>query len=144
MCVKRKQIRKRKPVCFFSILIVVLLLTACSVRKLNTGKLREIEFTVVDTEDLPEELQSEIETKKKDPMMLTYSDDGFTYLVRGYGTQEKTGYSVSVKECYEEEQSVYVETELLGPEKDEEIKDKKTYPYVTIKIEYVDKPVVFR
>lgn len=144
MNVKRKRIRKRKLACFFGILIVVFLLTACSVKKLNTGKLREIEFTVVDTEDLPEELQTEIEAKKKDPMMLAYSDNGWTYLVRGYGTQDKTGYSVSVKACYEEEQSLCVETELLGPKRDEEIKNKKTYPYVAIKIEYVNKPVVFR
>lgn len=144
MNVKRKRIRKRKLACFFGILIVVFLLTACSVKKLNTGKLREIEFSVVDTEDLPEELQTEIEAKKKDPMMLAYSDNGWTYLVRGYGTQNKTGYSVSVKACYEEAQSLCVETELLGPKRDEEIKNKKTYPYVAIKIEYVDKPVVFQ
>ena len=99
---------------------------------------------MVDTEDLPEKLQAEIETKKKEPMMMAYSDDGWTYLVRGYGTQDKTGYSVSVTGCYEEEQSLCVETELLGPKRDEEIKNKKTYPYVVIKIEYVDKPVVFQ
>ena len=140
----RKQIRKRKLVCFFGILSFVFLLPACAVKKLNTEKLREIEFTVVDTEDLPEKLQAEIETKKKEPMMMAYSDDGWTYLVRGYGTQDKTGYSVSVTGCYEEEQSLCVETELLGPKRDEEIKNKKTYPYVVIKIEYVDKPVVFQ
>ena len=144
MNTKRKRIRKRKQVCFLGILSFVFLLTACSVRKLNTEKLRDIEFTVVTAQDLPKELQTEIETKKKEPMMLTYSDNGWTYIIRGYGTKEKTGYSVSVNKCYEEEQSVCVETELLGPKRGEEIKDKKTCPYVAIKIEYVDKPVVFQ
>ena len=144
MNTKRKQIRKRKLVCFFGVLSFVFLLPACAVKKLNTEKLREIEFTVVDTEDLPEKLQAEIEPQKKEPMMMVYSDGGWTYLVRGYGTQDKTGYSVSVTGCYEEEQSLCVETELLGPKRDEEIKNKKTYPYVVIKIEYVDKPVVFQ
>ena len=81
----------------------------------------EYRETSRDTEDLPEKLQAEIETKKKEPMMMAYSDDGWTYLVRGYGTQDKTGYSVSVTGCYEEEQSLCVETELLGPKRDEEI-----------------------
>ena len=144
MYIKCKHVHWKKRIYFFGMLGITLLLTACSVKKLHTGKLRDIEFAVMDYEDLPGELQKKINEKKKETMMLTYSDKGWTYIVRGYGTEEKTGYSVSVNACYEEEQSIVLETELLGPNRSEKIKNKKTYPYVVIKIEDVDKSVLFQ
>ena len=118
-------------------------LTACSVKKYSMEKLRDIEFTVVDEADIPEELLKEIEAGKREAMKLSYGDEGYLYAVRGYGTQETTGYSISVEKCYETEDVICVETTLLGPEKGEEILEKSTYPYIVIKMEYLDKPVVF-
>ena len=36
-----------------------------------------------------------------------------------------------------------MKTNLIGPPKDEEIIEESTYPYVVVKIEYIEKDVVF-
>ena len=44
--------------------ICILILTACSVRKADDKKLRDIEFTVIDKDDVPEEYMAQIEEAK--------------------------------------------------------------------------------
>jgi hypothetical protein len=122
----------------------VLTLTACSVKTLHTEKLRDVEFTVVAEDDIPEELKTEIEEGKEEPLRLSYSDAGYLYAVRGYGKQETSGYSVTVDDCYETEDAICVETSLLGPAHGEEILETPTYPYIVIKMEYTEKQVIYQ
>ena len=84
--------------------------------------------------------------KEKDgnPFKLTYADQGALYIAQGYGEQPTSGYSVVVKECFETENAIYLHTNLMGPTKDELIVDAKTYPYIVIKMEFIDKNVVFQ
>lgn len=119
------------------------MLCACSVQKENTKKLRDIEFTVVDPLDVPTELQKKIDDKKEETFKITYADEGYLYIARGYGKKDTSGYSVEVKSCYEAKESIFLKTNLLGPPKGEEVIDGKTYPYVVIKTEYSDKDVSF-
>ena len=119
-------------------------LTACAAGKLDTEKIRDIEFTVLSKEELPEEFMTQIEEEKSGQMKLNYGDKGYLYIARGYGTKTTTGYSVEVFQCYETGNSVVIKTGLQGPGKKEEILKKKTYPYVVIKMEYTDKQVVFK
>lgn len=116
---------------------------ACSVKKEDKEKLRDIEFTVVDAYDAPEELQEKINEKKEKTFEISYADNGYLYIARGYGSQDTSGYSVEVKSCYETKSSICLKTNLLGPPKSEEIIEEKTYPYVIVKMEYSDKNVVF-
>ena len=53
------------------------------------------------------------------------------------------GYSVEVEELYETQDAVYIETNLLGPEKGEETKDRTTFPYVVVQLEYIEKDILF-
>lgn len=130
---------------YLYILLVVtgVSLSACQVRKDDTKKLRDIEFTVVAADEVPEELNAQIEAEKEEGFRLTYGDNGYLYIARGYGERKTSGYSVEVAACYETEDLICMETELLGPPKDEEIQEKSTYPYVVIKTEYTDKNVAF-
>lgn len=118
-------------------------LCACSVKKEDKEKLRDIEFTVVDSYDAPEELQEKIDDKKEKTFEISYADNGYLYVARGYGSQDTSGYSVEVKECFEAKDAIYLKTDLLGPPKDEKIIEGKTYPYVIVKMEYSDKNVIF-
>lgn len=120
------------------------MLMGCSVKKLNTEKLKDIDFTVLEEENIPEELQAMIKEKETQPFKLTYADNGELYIAEGYGEQETSGYSIEVKECYETENAVYVHTNLIGPAKEEKVVEKKTYPYIVIKMEFIDKNVVFQ
>lgn len=124
-------------------LFLVLMLTGCVSRQQETEKLRDLEFTVIDKDDIPEEFKEVIEENQSAPFRLTYTDQGELYIAEGYGTQPKTGYSVAVKELYETKDTIYIHTNLLGPEKGEDTQEIPTYPYVVVKIEYVEKPVVF-
>lgn len=129
--------------CIILMIFTLLTVTACSVKKMDTEKIRDIEFTVMDKEDIPEELKVEIEEAKDGEMKLSYGDNGYLYVARGYGVQDTSGYSVEVSQCYEAEDAVVVKTDLLGPSREEEILKKKTCPYVVIKMEYTDKQVAF-
>lgn len=128
-----------------TILCVILLslMTGCSAEKLRTEKLRDIEFTVVDEENIPEELEEMIEEKEEKPFKLTYADNGALYIAVGYGEQPTSGYSIEVQELYETENAIYIHTNLIGPAKDEKIVEQKTYPYLVVKLEFIDKNVVF-
>ena len=56
------------------LLIFVSLSAGCSVVKEDKEKTGDIEYTVVKEEELPKELQKQIEQKKEDPMKISYGD----------------------------------------------------------------------
>ena len=124
--------------------IFVVLFTACSSQTISTEKLRDIDFTVVDEDDIPETLEEMIDEREDKPFKLTYADNGVLYIAVGYGEQPTTGYSIQVKELYESENAIYIHTNLIGPAKDEKIIEKETDPYIVIKTEFIDKNVVFQ
>ena len=133
----------KRGIRFLILLGNIFLLCACSIQKDDMEKLRDIEFTVVDEYKLPEELKQYIEEEKMDPFEITYGDEGYLYLAKGYGAQETSGYSIEVEECFETSNVICVKTNLLGPPKNEEIKEQETFPYIVLKIEYSDKNVVY-
>lgn len=134
---------KRQVANMCCLLVTLLLLTACSAGRDHMEKLRDIEFTVVSPEEIPEELMGVITEKQEEGFQLTYGDQGYLYLAYGYGKRDKSGYSVEVEKCYETEDVVCMKTNLLGPSKEEQIIQEDTYPYVVVKIEFVDKDVIF-
>ena len=123
--------------------LLLLVLTGCISRPQKTQKLRDLEFTVLNKDDVPEELTEQIVKNQYIPFRLTYTDQGKLYIAEGYGAQLKTGYSVEVIGLYETENAVYFHTNLLGPKKGEETKDITTFPYVVVMLDAVDKTVMF-
>lgn len=133
-----------KKICLYILLTsIVLLLGACSIQKDGEEKLRDVDFTVVPDEDVPEEFGVRIEAEKEEAFQMSYGDKGYLYVARGYGQKDTSGYSIEVTECCETSNTIRVSTNLLGPAKGEEILKKSTFPYVVIKMEYSDKNVVF-
>lgn len=106
-------------------------------------KLRDLEFTVLSEEKIPEQLLPMLEEKKAEPFQFTYSDDENLYICVGYGKQESGGYSIAVNELYLTEENIYADTNLLGPETAEKSNKVPSYPYIIIKTEYLDKTVIF-
>lgn len=124
--------------------MVVRMLTGCSVEKENQDKVRDLEFQVVGEAELPEELKQIIEEKKLSPFKLTYSNDQGLYIVTGYGEQVSGGYSIAVNELYLTENSIVIDTELLGPGTGEATGQEVSYPYIVVKTEYLENPVIFQ
>lgn len=144
-----KRIGKRNAYRRITVAIMIALcaigISGCIQKKEPLEKIRDLEFTVIAEENIPQELLQTIEEKKQQGFKVTFQDNGFQYICTGYGEQTAGGYSIAVNGLYETENAVYMDTTLLGP-KPEETEGKKTspsFPYIVIKTEFIDKPVVF-
>lgn len=123
---------------------LVRILTGCSVDKTEQEKVRDLKFTVVGENDLPQELKDLVAEKKAAPFKLTYSNDQGLYIAVGYGEQATGGYSICVNELYLTENAILIDTELKGPEKGTDANAQRSYPYVTVLTEKLDHPVIFQ
>ena len=106
-------------------------------------KVQDLEFTVVPERQVPEELAKVIQEKKGEAFQLTYSEPQQMYLVVGYGRQDCGGYSIQVKECYLTETSLVLDTELTGPKETAASGEEPSYPYIVLKTDARDEPVIF-
>lgn len=144
---------KNKPKCsitvFISITLVLLscVSSGCSKTVAVPEKEKDLEYTVVEPLEQPDEVKKAVEERKEEPFRFVYSDGADMYLVVGYGEQSTGGYSIAVESVYltkEPNSSIYVDLTLLGPDKKEEPKKAKTYPYIVLKTEAREESVVFR
>ena len=124
-------------------LSLMILLTGCEMKQVGNMAKTEVEFTVVEPDEVPSELAVIIEENKQGEIKLTYEDQGDMYLVRGYGQQKTGGYSIAVNEVFLAEDGLHVDTSLIGPPRDQEIRDEASYPYLVIKIEAQEAEVLF-
>lgn len=125
------------------LLLFSILLCGCSLGTGENTRLRDLEFTVVSEERLPEELKTLIAERKNAEFKVTYNDNEFLYICIGYGEQQTGGYSIAVNDLYLTDNSICVGTSLLGPGPEDTTGAAPSYPYIVIKTEYLDKPVVF-
>lgn len=142
-----KRLFNRKWMIFFGLamwVLVVRTLSGCNVNGGKGDKVRDLEFTVVADADIPQELKQIIATKQQSPFKLTYSDDQNLYIVVGYGQQGSGGYSIAVNDLYLTDNSIVLDTELIGPEKGEKTGMEPSYPFIVIKTEMSELPVVFQ
>ena len=131
---------------FLSVCLVCLMcmgVFACGKKQDTMEKIKDLECTVIPEDNLPEELFSVIEQKKTDSFKLTFEDKGFLYICVGYGTQATGGYSITVNDLYETSNAIYIDTNLIGPSPEEKSNPVPSYPYIVVKTEFIDKPVVF-
>lgn len=124
--------------------LILLTLTACSSSKKSAPERTELVYTVEDIRNLPQELQNIIEEHKKQEIRLSYTDGPELYLIRGYGEQQTGGYSIAIRECSEDEQSILLDTMLIGPHNPEEMKEEPSYPYVVLKTDQKEKEIIIQ
>jgi len=138
------KMKKKRYLCMaLAIVVLSFTLTGCSMASLDTTKLRDLEFTVVSEERLPEELKTLIEERKTGDFKLTYNDKEFLYICIGYGEQATGGYSIAVNDLYLTEEAITISTSLLGPGPEDKSGSAPSYPYIVVKTEYLDKTVTF-
>jgi len=126
------------------VILAICMLAGCGVQTQDEERLSDLEFTVMDLEKVPEELRNVLEEKKAAPFKVTYEDEGYLYICVGYGEQQTSGYSIIVEDLYLTSNAVYVDTELLGPGKGEETAEATTCPYIVLKLQSMEKSVVFK
>ena len=136
--------KRRMPLTLFiAFSLVTIFLGGCKSEEKEEKKLKDLEFTVVEDADLPEELKTLIEEKKQEAFKMTYSDKENLYIVVGYGEKQTGGYSITVDELYLTDNAIYINTNLTGPAKEDKVTQALTYPYVVVTTEFIDKSVVF-
>ncbi len=126
------------------ILFAIWILAGCGVETQDEEKVKDLDFTVLAPEKIPEELRNVLEEKKSAPFKVTYEDEGYLYICVGYGEQDSSGYSITVEDLYLTSNAIYVDTELLGPGNGEDTAQSMTCPYVVLKLEDLGKSVVFK
>ena len=120
------------------IVALCLLLSGCSILGKKEEKVRDLTITPVSDSGLPQELQTLIKQKTSAPFKMNL------YIAVGYGPQEGGGYSICVNELYLTGNSVVIATELKGPENGEDKGVESSSPYIVVKTELLDLPVVFQ
>ena len=128
---------------FWCILLIAVLLCGCSMNSEERIKLRDLDFTILSEEMIPQELLKVIEERKAESFKLTYSDKENLYIVIGYGQQQTGGYSIAVNELYLTDNAIYINTSLLGPDAAEKSKQDPSWPYIVIKTELLEQTVIF-
>lgn len=133
--------------CLLGVLIVVMvvssLLAGCSIEETNGTKVSDLDYTIVEEADIPEELMTMIEEKKAADFKMTYKTDQDLYIVHGYGEQDTGGYSISIRELYLTSNAIVFDTELIGPRKGETTSQSPSYPYIVVVTALREENVIF-
>lgn len=134
----------KKCVLFLILGAILWVLTACNVENYDRTKEKDVDFTVVTVEEMPEEVKNIVEEAKKESFRKTYSDKDYLYLMIGYGVQPTSSYSIEIEELYESSNAIYITSMLKGPSRTEKVVEVETYPFIVLKLPYTDKAVVFQ
>lgn len=133
-----------KSICAWVVVgVLATFLSGCSLAGNKYEKTADVDFTVVSYEQLPSEIKNVIEEKKTEEFHVVFTAGENMYIAIGYGAQESSGYSISVKDLYLSNSAIVVDTNLIGPSKGEIINEETTYPYIVIMLENTDYPVIF-
>ena len=130
--------------CIVALVGLCVALQGCKIENQEDKKVQDLEFTVLQDREVPQDILEMIEEKKQEAFQFTKTSGPYTYLVVGYGKQNTSGYSIQVEDVYLGENSIYIKTALLGPKKDEAVSEVETFPYVVVKIEARDETVIFK
>lgn len=142
---RRGKFMKKKSISLFINCIICIMsvcVSSCSTSTNQTDKIKDCDYTVVEQTELPKELNEILEEKKSEPFRLSYADAGYLYLCIGYGKQVGGGYSITVDQLYETENTISFGTTLIGP-KEQEKTSAETYPYIVVKMEQIEKEIVY-
>ena len=119
------------------------LLTGCTLSKEAPRKVKDVDYSIVEEQDIPEKLKEAIEEKKAAEFKISFEDEENMYIVHGYGEQETGGYSIMIRDLYLTENALYFDTELLGPENGSNPQKKPSYPYIVVKTKKYKQNIVF-
>lgn len=140
--------RKRKTRVVLTALTVFLILgtLGCSAKEeIPEDKINDLDFTVVGEDQQPDSLKDIIAEKYADAFQISYTLGEDLYIAVGYGEQPSGGYSISVNAFYETEDTVVIDTTLIGPGKAENVTKTPTRPYIMVKTRNIaDKMIEFK
>lgn len=124
-------------------ILIMTTMAGCSKKETDSNKMKDIDFTVVADINLPDELKDIINEKKTDSFQMTFTAGDSMYLAIGYGEQKTGGFSIKVDSLYMAKDGIHIVTNLLGPDKEEKVSKKASYPYIVVKIKTIEAEVIY-
>lgn len=128
----------------FIVSFLISYLLACKVEETDYEKIKDLDYTICDEGKLPDALVQLIREKKKEPFKLSYRTKDYLYIVIGYGAQDRADLCINLQELYLTKNAIFVKTELNSMEGEPLEDDKVTYPWIAVKCEMYEAPVVFQ
>ncbi len=144
MCSQKKLIFNCIKPIFLIFFLISLLYFTIGCEKKEEKKTSSVDFTIVTESDMPKDLKKLIKERRKNPFELSYSDGSYLYIIKGYGKQETSDYSIIVNDFYLSGDNLVFDTDLTGPGKDSNTTGKASYPYIVIKTEYIENSIIFQ
>lgn len=135
--------------CGVLVLALVFVNAGCAGIHLNDSnqgageKVRDLEYTILSEERIPEEVKPLLEERKEKAFQMTYSDKEYLYICIGYGRQEYSGHSIVVNSLFLGENGILVDTSLIGPEAGKEKINTVQFPIIVLKTELVEEVPLF-
>ena len=108
----------------------------CSIEKVRAKDGVKPEYTVMREADFPHKVRELVEQNREKEFQMTYQDQGFLYVMKGYGKQETGGYSIQIEDLSLWDNAIHLETTLLGPEEGEKLTGEPSFPCLVIKMKY--------
>lgn len=136
--------KKRWIIRISTIIFLIACLTGCNKNEAGKTKIKDLDFTVCEEDCLPEDLRDLINEKKKEPFRMTYRTKDYMYIIVGYGGCDRTDVCVTISELYLTKKELVVNTDLTANGEEKLEGDMLSYPYIAIKCELYDMPVVFQ
>lgn len=133
-----------KSVLWVAIIGGMMFLCGCSGGQSEEPKVADLEFTVVPDSDLSDVIKAAIEERKSSPFHLTYKEGDNMFMIVGYGQQQGSGYSISVNEAYLTENTICLETSLIGPSTESQTNGTTSFPYIVVKTESREATVIYK
>lgn len=128
------------------ILVLLFSLTGCGKGE-GQRERQEINFTVCSREMLPEELYTIIEEKKEKVCKFTYVNGSYMYIVVCYGEKDRENLNVVVNDLFMTDNAIYIDTTLrtdkASSQDSQVVGELSMYPYIVLRCEKYDVPVVF-
>jgi len=138
--------RLMRAVCFLFLFFLMIFLTV-SCKKMREKEVpKAIKFEICEETELPNELKWMIDERKEKEFQLIYENSSYCYMAAGYGKQKREGYAVEIKDFYETEEKIVLDTILKSRNKQEKrnYEKKDVCPYIVIRCSRIEKPVVFK
>lgn len=139
-----KKISKWKAFFVAACVLTAVFSGGCSMIKVEEEEAKAIDYSVVREEEIPPEVRTLIDEKKKKEFQMTYKSGDNLYLVKGYGQQLSGGYSIQVEELSATESAIFFRTILIGPSQNEQQSREPSYPYIVVKTAFREEPVQFK
>lgn len=135
-----------KDVCCLFLFLTVIFLTISCGRLGDEENRKALPFEICKETQLPDELKNIIDERKEKEFQFVYENSACRYVAVGFGRQKNEEYAVAVKEFYEGEEVIVLDTILKNTDWEEgkETGEAAVCPYLVIRCELTEKPVVFR